>query len=108
VRNFHELDITYNALFMCAIGHIPPQEIPVAAKFAERRCPRSNDPLSDLYHAKALIPKGGYSQENIESLFRWYLRKHERDADMLKLEISIGVEHDAARRPETMKRKIVC
>jgi hypothetical protein len=42
-----------------------------------------------MYEAKALIPKEVYSQKNIESLFRWYLKEHERDAHMLQLEIHI-------------------
>jgi len=73
-----------------AIGHNSNQEMPFAAKFSESQCgPRSKDPLFDSYRAKALIPKEVYSRENIESLFRWYLRKHEKDIDVLTLEIYI-------------------
>jgi hypothetical protein len=81
----------HTILLLClAIGHISNQKMPVAVKFAERQCePRSKEPLFDSYHAKALIPKESYSRENIESLFRWYIGKHERDADMLKLEVYI-------------------
>jgi hypothetical protein len=73
-----------------AIGHTSNPDMPFATKFAESQCgPRSKDPLFDSYRAKALIPKEAYSQKNIESLFRWYLKKHERDTDMLHLEIHI-------------------
>jgi hypothetical protein len=83
--------ILQTMLSLCvAAGHISNQEMPFATKFAESQCgPRSKDPLFDSYIARALIPKEVYSQKNIESLFRWYLRKHERDSDMLTLEIYI-------------------
>jgi hypothetical protein len=81
----------HTMLFVCLVaGYTSNQEIPFATKFSERLCePRSKDSPFDLYIAKALIPKEAYSRENIESLFRWYLRKHESDTDLITLEIYI-------------------
>lgn len=99
----------HTMLCLClVIGQISNREIPFAARFTERRCPRSNDPLLDSYNAKALIPKESYSRENIESLFHWYLRKHERDADLLRLEIYIEDKtYKAVRLCDPVSRAII-
>jgi hypothetical protein len=101
--------ILQTMLYLCVvIGHTSNPDMPFATKFAERRCPCRKDSILCTYQAKALIPKDVYSQKNIESLFRWYLKKHERDTDMFDLEIHIEDKtYRAARLCDPVQGAIV-